>query len=114
MKAMVLAAGLGTRRLPLTKDMEKPAVPLATRSLIHGCLEWVCKNDVDRVVNNLPHHSESVISVIEEHSWPVKMHLSAEPQVLGTAKDVKKDTCRYNGSRLPNQTTLFTGWSMPG
>jgi mannose-1-phosphate guanylyltransferase len=90
MRAMVLAAGLGTRLLPLTKDMAKPAVPFANRPLIHYCLEWLCKNDVDEVVINLHHHPESVISVIEEHSWAVKIHFSHEPQILGTAGGLKK------------------------
>jgi len=90
MRAMVLAAGLGTRLLPLTKDMAKPAVPFANRPLIHHCLEWLCKNDVDRVVINLHHRPESVISVVEELSWSVEIDFSHEPQILGTAGGVKK------------------------
>ena len=89
-KAMVLAAGLGTRLLPLTKDTAKPAVPFANRPLIHHCLEWLCKNDVDHVVINLHHRPESVIAAVREHLWPVEIDFSHEPQILGTAGGVKK------------------------
>lgn len=90
MRAMVLAAGLGTRLLPLTRDLAKPAVPFANRSLIHYCLEWLCENGVDRVVINLHHCPETVIAAVEGRSWPVEIDFSHEPQILGTAGGVKK------------------------
>jgi len=89
-KAMILAAGLGTRLLPLTRDVAKPAIPFANRPLIHYCLEWLAKNGVKEVVINLHHRPESIISTIKQRSWPLKIHLSRESHLLGTAGGVKK------------------------
>ncbi|NIQ37807.1 MAG: NTP transferase domain-containing protein [Proteobacteria bacterium] len=90
MKAMILAAGLGTRLLPLTQKIAKPAVPFANRPLIQYCLEWLGKNGVDEVVINLHHQPESIRSAIEKRSWPIRIHFSHEPEILGTAGGVKK------------------------
>jgi len=89
-KAMVLAAGLGTRLLPLTREIAKPAIPFANRPLIHYCLEWLGENGIDEVVINLHHQPESIISAVEERSWPLKIHFSHEPTILGTAGGLKK------------------------
>ncbi len=90
MKAMILAAGLGTRLLPMTRETAKPAIPFANRPLIHYCLEWLVGNGVDEVVINLHHHPESVVSGIGERGWPLKIHFSHEPNLLGTAGGLKK------------------------
>lgn len=90
LKAMILAAGLGTRLLPLTRETAKPAIPFANRPLIHYCLEWLVRNGVDEVVINLHHHPQSIVSAIGQRVWPLKIHLSHEPDLLGTAGGLKK------------------------
>ncbi len=87
---MILAAGLGTRLLPLTREIAKPAIPFANRPLIHYCLEWLGENGIDMVVINLHHQPQSIVSVIEERSWPFEIHFSHEPSILGTAGGLKK------------------------
>lgn len=90
MKAMILAAGLGTRLLPLTREIAKPAAPFANRPLIHYCLDWLEQNGVREVVINLHHRPESVLSVLDEGSWPLRIHVSREENLLGTAGGLKK------------------------
>ncbi len=90
MKAMILAAGLGTRLLPLTREMAKAVVPFANRPLIHYHLEWLMENGVNEVVINLHHRSQSIISAIQQRSWPLEIHFSHEANLLGTAGGVKK------------------------
>ena len=90
MKAMILAAGLSTRLLPLTEKIAKPAIPFANRPLIHHCLEWLVENGVGEVVINLHYQPQSIISAVRQRSWPLRIHFSHEPNLLGTAGGVKK------------------------
>jgi mannose-1-phosphate guanylyltransferase len=89
-KAMILAAGFGTRLLPLTREMAKAAIPFANRPLIHHCLGWLTENGVDEVVINLHHRPESIVSAVRQKTWPLDIHFSHEPDLLGTAGGVKK------------------------
>ncbi|MBW2121558.1 MAG: NDP-sugar synthase [Deltaproteobacteria bacterium] len=108
---MVLAAGLGTRLLPLTREIAKPAVPFFNRPLIHHCLEWLERNGIDEVVVNLHYRPRSVISAIEEGSWPLKIHLSYEPDLLGTAGGLKKAEEHFGDETfvMINSDSLFEG-----
>ncbi len=97
-KAMILAAGLGTRLLPLTREIAKPAIPFANRPLIHHCLEWLEENGVEEVVINLHYHPQSVVAAIMQGSWPLKINFSHEPILLGTAGGLKKAEGHFQDS----------------
>ena len=60
MKAMILAAGLGTRMRPLTLLRAKPVLPVLNRPLLHWTLEQLARQGVDDVVVNLHHLPDSV------------------------------------------------------
>jgi mannose-1-phosphate guanylyltransferase len=90
LKAMVLAAGLGTRLLPLTREIAKPAIPFVNRPLIHYSLDWLVRNGIHEAVINLHHRPHSIVSAIRERAWPLKIHFSHEPMLLGTAGGLKK------------------------
>ena len=53
MKAMLLAAGLGTRMRPLTLLRAKPALPVLNRPLLHWSLEPLARAGVTDVMVNL-------------------------------------------------------------
>ena len=53
MKAMVLAAGLGTRLRPLTHEIPKPLVPVANRPIMEHILELLANHGLTEVVANL-------------------------------------------------------------
>ncbi|MEI9478795.1 MAG: sugar phosphate nucleotidyltransferase [Deltaproteobacteria bacterium] len=57
---MILAAGKGTRLLPLTKNLPKCLMPLAGRPLIDWQLSWLKKCGVTECVINLHHLPEQV------------------------------------------------------
>ena len=54
MRAMILAAGLGTRMRPLTETLPKALVPVAGRPLIEYALLFVKSYGIEEVVINLP------------------------------------------------------------
>ncbi len=86
MKCMVLAAGLGTRLLPLTLSRAKPAIPYRNRPLICHCLEKLAAAGADQAMINVHHLPESVrraVSLAQVNS--MRVDFSFEPQILGTA-----------------------------
>ena len=50
MKAVILAGGLGTRLLPLTKNTPKPMLPLGKKPILEHLIEWNKKNGVKSIV----------------------------------------------------------------
>jgi len=87
MKAMILAAGFGTRLFPLTIDRTKPAIPFMGKPLVGYVAEYVAKFGFKEVVVNLHHQPESVMKALGDGSdFGVKIHYTyEEPKILGTA-----------------------------
>lgn len=87
MKAMILAAGFGTRLFPLTIDRTKPAIPFLGKPLVGYVAEYVAKFGFKDVVVNLHHQPESVKKSLGGGSdFGVKIHYTyEEPIILGTA-----------------------------
>lgn len=87
MRAMILAAGFGTRLWPLTIERTKPAIPFLNRPLIAYTLEYLRNAGIDDVVINLHHEPASVQQQVGDGSeYGVRIHYSVEePQILGTA-----------------------------
>jgi NDP-sugar pyrophosphorylase family protein len=85
MKAMILAAGLGTRLWPLTEDRTKPAVPFLGKPLIAYSVEYVHRFGVRDVVVNLHHQGDSVRAALGDgSSFGCSIHYSIEDEILGT------------------------------
>ncbi len=87
MKAMILAAGFGTRLFPLTIDRTKPAIPFLGKPLVGYVAEYVAKFGFEDVVVNLHHQPESVKKALGcGADFGVKIHYTEEiPAILGTA-----------------------------
>lgn len=87
MKAMILAAGFGTRLFPLTIDRTKPAIPFLGKPLVGYVAEYIAKYGFSDVVVNLHHQPESVKESLGNGSeFGVKINYTLEsPEILGTA-----------------------------
>jgi mannose-1-phosphate guanylyltransferase len=84
MRAMVLAAGFGTRLLPLTKHRPKCLMPVAGRTLLGIWLERLAGWGIQRAVVNTHHLAEMVRTRLEQ-GWPgLEVVESHEPVILGT------------------------------
>lgn len=91
MKAMILAAGLGTRMRPLTLLRAKPALPVMNRPLIHWTLERLARHGVREVVVNLHHLPASVVRAAGDGSaFGLKVRYTRERTILGTGGGPKK------------------------
>jgi mannose-1-phosphate guanylyltransferase/mannose-1-phosphate guanylyltransferase/phosphomannomutase len=87
MKAMVLAAGLGTRLRPLTYEITKPMVPVLDRPVMAHILDLLDRHGFRDVIANLHYFPDS----IREH-FGERLEYRYEEELLGTAGGVR--ACR--------------------
>ncbi|MFV0390244.1 MAG: sugar phosphate nucleotidyltransferase [Pyrinomonadaceae bacterium] len=87
MKAMILAAGFGTRLFPLTIDRTKPAIPFLGKPLVGYVAEYVAKYGFDEIVVNLHHQPDSVKQALGDgEEFGVTITYTHEvPEILGTS-----------------------------
>jgi NDP-sugar pyrophosphorylase family protein len=85
MKAMILAAGLGTRLRPLTNDRPKALVELAGQSLLEITLHRLRSLGIQDVVVNAHHFANRVVDYLEAHrNFGMNIAVSLEPDLLDT------------------------------
>jgi len=85
MRAMILAAGYGTRLWPLTIDRAKPAIPFMNRPLVGYVAEYLASYGFSDVVVNLHHRPESVRVALGDGSrFGARFHYVEEFDILGT------------------------------
>jgi mannose-1-phosphate guanylyltransferase/phosphomannomutase len=91
MKAMVMAAGAGTRLQPLTFSVPKPLVPIANRPVLEYTLDNLRRHGIRDLVLNLHSHPELIKNHFKNGAaWGVCITYSHEPKLLGTAGGVRK------------------------
>ena len=97
-RAMVLAAGLGTRLRPLIPDLPKCMVPLGNKPLLEYTILWLRKFGVTDIVINL-HHLPHVVQAYfgDGTRWGTRIRYSLEEAILGTAGGVKRVVDRFAG-----------------
>jgi mannose-1-phosphate guanylyltransferase len=91
MKAMVLAAGLGTRLRPLTNDRPKALVEVGGRTLLEITLTRLKTFGVREAIVNMHHFAEKVISFLAAHeNFGMRIEVSREDVLLDTGGGLKK------------------------
>jgi len=91
MKAMVLAAGLGTRLKPLTNDRPKALVEICGQTLLEITLRRLRKFDVDEVIVNTHHFATQVADYLKAHdNFGMRIEISHEEELLDTGGGLKK------------------------
>jgi NDP-sugar pyrophosphorylase family protein len=84
-KAVILAAGPGTRLAPITDVVPKILAPLAGRPLLEHQLAYLARQGIGEVAVNVHHRAEAVCAFLGAHDLPVHVRVSVEPELLGTA-----------------------------
>jgi mannose-1-phosphate guanylyltransferase len=85
MKAMVLAAGLGTRLRPLTYELPKPMVPVLDRPVMAHILDLLARHGCEQVIANLHYFPDSIRAYFGEQG----LTYHHEEELLGTAGGVR-------------------------
>ncbi len=101
MKAMILAAGKGTRVRPLTYDLPKPMIPILGKPVMAYLVEHLAKYGVTEIMVNVSYLHEKIEEYFGEgHQFGVQIGYSFEgytnddgevvPQPIGSAGGLKK------------------------
>jgi NDP-sugar pyrophosphorylase family protein len=91
MRAMVLAAGLGTRLRPLTDDRPKALVEINRRSLLEIVLSRLRRFGITEVIVNVHHFADLVVEHLRAHdNFGMRIEVSREEELLDTGGGLKK------------------------
>jgi len=91
MKAVVLAAGKGTRLRPLTHFLPKVMIRIKGKPVLEYHLDQLARAGIRDVYINLHYLPDKTKSYFDDGSkWGIRIQYSYEPTVLGTAGAVKK------------------------
>ena len=84
MRAMVLAAGLGTRLRPLTYELTKPMVPVLDRPVMEHILDLLDAHGFGPVIANLHYFPDTISSYFGD-----RLEYRVEAELMGTAGGVR-------------------------
>jgi NDP-sugar pyrophosphorylase family protein len=84
MKALILAAGLGTRLRPFTHTIPKPLFPVAGKPLLEIAIDNLIAAGCEALVINTHHLRERIEDFIAQHSYRIEIRTCFEPTILGT------------------------------
>jgi NDP-sugar pyrophosphorylase family protein len=91
MKALIMAAGYGTRLEPLTLAVPKPMVPIVNLPTMQHNLELLKRHGYREIVANIHYHPEQIENYFGDgHSFGVNLSYSYEEKLLGTAGGVRR------------------------
>jgi mannose-1-phosphate guanylyltransferase len=90
MKALLLAAGFGTRLGDLTKETPKPLIKVGNEPILAFCLNQLWKSGVTEVIINTHHLAQEIEKFIKDFNTPIKVLLSHEDKLLGTAGTLRQ------------------------
>jgi len=91
MKAMILAAGVGSRLDPLTRNIPKPMVPIVNKPVMEHIVGMLARNGFKDIMVNLYYLGDQIKDYFRDgKKWGVKLHYSLEDQLWGDAGSVKR------------------------
>lgn len=106
MKAMVLAAGKGTRLFPLTGVIPKPLAPVAGKPVLRHIFDLLARAGIEEIHVNVHYLADAILGLFGEETRVdgAKIHFTREERLTGTAGGVKqldarlqRDVCGDHG-----------------
>lgn len=82
MRAMIFAAGLGTRLKPITDTLPKALVPVGGQPLLSHVIRKLVSAGYDHLVVNVHHFPDLIIDYLKEHDFGVQVDVSDERDFL--------------------------------
>jgi NDP-sugar pyrophosphorylase family protein len=102
MKAMIFAAGLGTRLKPITDTMPKALVPVCGQPLLYHVINKLVAAGYDDLVVNVHHFPDQIIHYLHSHDFGARIAVSDE-----------RDFLRETGGGIRYAKHLLTDFSTP-
>ncbi len=108
MKAMILAAGLGTRLRPLTDNRPKALVTVAGRTLLELTLSRLRNFGVNQVILNVHHFADMIVAYLEANqNFGMRIEISREDVLLDTGGGLKKAAWFFLEDGAPKDEPLI-------
>jgi aminoglycoside/choline kinase family phosphotransferase/GTP:adenosylcobinamide-phosphate guanylyltransferase len=89
MKALILAAGLGTRLRPYTNHTPKPLFSIQGKPLLDIMILKLIAAGCKAIIINTHHRHAQIESYIAQHTYPIPIQTRYEPDILGTGGAIK-------------------------
>ena len=102
MRAMIFAAGLGTRLKPITDTMPKALVPVCGQPLLYHVITKLVAAGYDDLVVNVHHFPDQIIHYLHSHDFGARIAVSDE-----------RDFLRETGGGIRYAKRLLTDFSTP-
>ena len=91
MKALILAAGLGTRLRTIAPNTPKPLMKVGGVPLLQIIIEKLLKFEIDEIIINTHYLHHQIEDFISQQIYKDRIKLVFEPELLGTAGTLKKN-----------------------
>ena len=88
-KAMILAAGFGTRLLPFTEQTPKAMFTIGGRPIIDRTIRYLTDAGCSAILINTHHRHHQIEAFIAAGNYPVPVETRYEPEILGTGGGIK-------------------------
>ncbi len=89
MKALILAAGFGTRLAPHTQTLPKVLFPIAGEPVLGKMIALLKRSECRFIAVNTHHLADQVQSYLARHDFGLPIHVSHEPEILGTGGAIR-------------------------
>ena len=89
MKALILAAGFGTRLLPYTENTPKPLFTLDDRPVLDIAIQKLIDAGCQRIAINTHHLHTKITAFVNSRNYPIPITVHYEPEILGTGGGIK-------------------------
>jgi NDP-sugar pyrophosphorylase family protein len=107
MKAMILAAGLGTRLRPLTEDRPKALITVAGQTLLEMTLSRLREFGVREVIVNIHHFADMIVDYLKANrNFGMRIEVSREDVLLDTGGGLKKAAWFLLDGKSPDDSSL--------
>ena len=91
MKAMILAAGFGTRLKPYTDHKPKALIKINGTPMLELLIKKLISFGINDIIINVHHFAEKIIAFLKsKNNFGINIQLSIETQILGTGGGIKK------------------------
>ena len=96
MKALILAAGFGTRLLPFTENLPKPLFPISKSPVLDITIQSLIDAGCTDIIINTHHLHLQIEKFTAKKSYPIPVNTVFEPEILGTGGAIKNLPSMFN------------------
>jgi len=97
-RAMILAAGLGTRMLPLTEKIPKSLIKIGPKNLLERTIELLIRLGINELVINTYYLSQEIENFLKNKNYEISICTTQEQQLLDTGGGILNATKKFENN----------------